>query len=419
MPNPKVEAYFAGLPKKNQAVATALRQRIEMVVPDAVPATRMGVLIYTIGKKVYAGIDAADGPVSVLLPGTRGAFLEELGGDTYLVGSTTFRYRAIKRPAEIPRELDAWLKRSAAMARGEAGLSAKATTNVGARDYRAVAARFKKELKAVAPEILAWWQARAGRTPKKSMDAPRAKSNDFEQRWMLGPAGHPRIIAIFRRHLLEVDRLNQESDDPRRPVALLIDDLEASAPELHQLVAGMVLVPFEVAPKRTATPTKKARSFPILHDVGRNRSALLAAPADVDGARLGHDVSRAKASAKQRALHARYLADFARIYDAAVDFFEGPIEGRVREYGMSREAAIEDAYDTYFAGPAAAPELVWLVRRYWLAFDALNRTLPEAQRVAPQVALLGWLSDAPPGYTRMLTCLPYWPIGLDADGRWC
>jgi hypothetical protein len=224
------------------------------------------------------------------------------------------------------------------------------------------------------------------------------------------------VIELCRRTIAELERLNRDGDDPRRPTDLLVDDLE---PALAQLVSGMVLVPLEIEPSKRSKPSgAKPRSFPILHDVGRSRGALLGAPADLDGVDLGHDVSRARSSAKHRALHARFLADFARVYDTAVDFIEGPIEARKAD-GYAEKEAIEEAYDAYFAGPAAAPEFVWLVRRYWLAFDALNRTVPEAQRVAPQVALLGWLSDAPAAYTRMMTCLPYWPIGLDAAGRWC
>jgi hypothetical protein len=92
---------------------------------------------------------------------------------------------------------------------------------------------------------------------------------------------------------------------------------------------------------------------------------------------------------------------------------------RSQSASLLTKGAVAEAYDRYFAGPAAAGEVIWLVRHYWLAFDALNRDLGADERVAPPVALLGWLGDAPKEYTRLLTCLPYWPIGLDAAGRWC
>src|SRR5690349_15064371 len=95
----KAESFIAGLPTKTAAIANALRQRIERVAPDAVPAMRMGVLLYSIDKKIYAGISADGGSISFLLPGTRGAFREELGDDTCLIGSSTMRYRELKRPA--------------------------------------------------------------------------------------------------------------------------------------------------------------------------------------------------------------------------------------------------------------------------------------------------------------------------------
>lgn len=303
------------------------------------------------------------------------------------------------------------------MARGEAGLPAKATRNVGAADYRALVKRYSKELRALAPGLLAWWKSGTRRSPAASLDLDLDKRNEFELRWVFGPASHPRVIELHRRYMLELDRLNRESRDPRRPTELLVDALE---PALQQLVSGMVLVPVEIAPAGRGKPKQgkaKRRSFPIRQEIAGRTKRLLGYLDGLDGIALGNTPPLGRATAKFRALHARYLTDFERVYDTAVDFFEGPIEGRVGEYGMSRKAAIEDAYDRYFAGPAAAPEFVWLVRHHWLAFDALNRTLPEAQRVSPPHALLGWLEDK--ALIRMITCLPYWPIGRDADGRWC
>lgn len=113
-----------------------------------------------------------------------------------------------------------------------------------------------------------------------------------------------------------------------------------------------------------------------------------------------------------------FVTDLARVYDVAVDFFDGPITARIRD-GYSKKAAIAEAYDRYFAGPAAAGEVIWLVRHYWLELDALNRSVRADERVAPPFVLLGWLADAPPEYSRLITCMTYWPIGLDATGSWC
>ena len=41
------------------------------------------------------------------------------------------------------------------------------------------------------------------------------------------------------------------------------------------------------------------------------------------------------------------------------------------------------------------------------------------QHIAPELSLLAWLRDGRhDSWVEVLTALPYWPVGLDAKGRW-
>ena len=93
--------------------------------------------------------------------------------------------------------------------------------------------------------------------------------------------------------------------------------------------------------------------------------------------------------------------------------------GQFTAQGMKPEQALKQAYHCHFAGPAANPRIVWIVRTFWLECVAINQETPEAQRVPPEVLLLHWLvEDQHTEAVKVLTGMPYWPIGLSADGQW-
>lgn len=115
------------------------------------------------------------------------------------------------------------------------------------------------ELRALAPRLGAWWAAGVARDGEDA----------FGRRWPTGLAGHPSVLAAFRRAYLAIERLNDEraedwspqlpdplSEDPWgsdaadekgrpfiRHVEALVDDLEELAPDVFDLVAGLVFVP--------------------------------------------------------------------------------------------------------------------------------------------------------------------------------
>lgn len=129
--------------------------------------------------------------------------------------------------------------------------------------YEEIQDRYIAALRKVQPGLIAWWKEVA-RLDKLS-DPVRP---EIANRWPTGYSGHPRILAIFREHFFEIDDLNREhvealkdrpTDRPRkelwfddaeaqevgfrRPVDLLILGIEAKAPDIHKLVAGIVYVP--------------------------------------------------------------------------------------------------------------------------------------------------------------------------------
>lgn len=162
-------------------------------------------------------------------------------------------------------------------------------------------------------------------------------------------------------------------------------------------------------------------SFEVLHNVANGIRQLLDAPNDLAHLILDQgDPKRLEAASEEhQRIFAAYLRDFAVAYEIGDSWWEGCVAAFMQD-GETKEAANELAFEKRLAGPASAPEVVWFVRKYWLEFSELNMGLPRSQRVPPQVALLGWLvAQELNDYVRLLTCMPYWPIGLDENGNWC
>jgi hypothetical protein len=162
-------------------------------------------------------------------------------------------------------------------------------------------------------------------------------------------------------------------------------------------------------------------TFEISHNVEKGIRQLLEAPLDLADALPDQGISRPlhKATAAHQEIYRRYLADFQTAYGICDEWWEGCVAAFVR-LGLDTDAANEQAYEKRVAGPASAPEFVWFIRSYWLEFDRLNASLSPEERVPPQTALLGWLVDEKrDDFVRLLTCMPYWPIGLDENGNWC
>lgn len=113
-----------------------------------------------------------------------------------------------------------------------------------------------KELRSMLPELQDWWEDLITKSDRR----------DVETRWPTGLAGHPRILAVFRKYFILIEEYynllppdeelleppaeelwgNDASDeivDRQRPAEWLIFDMRSVAPDLIELVDGLCFVP--------------------------------------------------------------------------------------------------------------------------------------------------------------------------------
>ncbi|MEZ2353189.1 hypothetical protein [Caballeronia sp. RCC_10] len=137
--------------------------------------------------------------------------------------------------------------------------------------YKQLQQEYIAAMRAVTPDIVAWWDARC--PYRWTEPVPAAATAPFHRRWPAGPAGHPRIIGIFRQYFFAIDDLNDQhaaanasgsdgedhdvwgEDVPPpdieyvRPADLLIDDLANAAPDVYEIMQGFVFVPIGSDPE--------------------------------------------------------------------------------------------------------------------------------------------------------------------------
>jgi hypothetical protein len=160
--------------------------------------------------------------------------------------------------------------------------------------------------------------------------------------------------------------------------------------------------------------------FNTVHDVGRGIARLMSAPRDLPPTAPYPDppLALAQAAAEHQELFAQYCEILEASLELAEDWWARLIEARVSA-GIDEDEALEAVYSARPAGPASRPEVVWTIRTHWLECVAINEAHPEAQRVPPEVFLLHWLRDGEHDeWVQVLSGMPHWPIGLDANGRW-
>ncbi len=107
------------------------------------------------------------------------------------------------------------------------------------------------ELLTIQLELEDWWD-----------DMVADEGQAVWKRWPTGIAGHPRVLAIFRKHYLEIvawnDAHRPEGEEPQEkwgidsagqsqsfewPIEILIINVRHFAPELQPIVDGLCFVP--------------------------------------------------------------------------------------------------------------------------------------------------------------------------------
>lgn len=147
---------------------------------------------------------------------------------------------------------------------------------------------------------------------------------------------------------------------------------------------------------------------------------LLGAPKDVKrwDAQLVDPGPEGASQAHSR-LYRTYIAAVETASADAERAWDAETEARTQLTG-DRSQALREQWTTFPAGPAAEPVFVALIRRFWLACDELNKSTPTGA-VPPEVFLVGWPAAEKPStetVIRVLSCMPYWPLGLDEKGNW-
>ncbi|MHC4403675.1 MAG: hypothetical protein ACYTG0_28800 [Planctomycetota bacterium] len=311
------------------------------------------------------------------------------------------------------------------------------------------------ELASARHDALAWWQRLEEEAGAGSGIGPDEIDQRLRPRWPCGPASHPRVIAVYQKyyHLVvdynerataeaadrdSADSSNQDGwgvddtdtsegfeDYELQPVDLLIERLEWDAPELDEFMKEFLMLPGETKLKkdgqrRTPSSPPAKFSFPIIHRVERGIDRLMSAPRDLPPTGHWRDppLPLAEASAEHRALFATYASDLEAALGHAEEWWNGVVK-RAKSGSFRRQSNVQAAYDTFFAGPAGHLQLQWVLHHYWLECVKLNEQLDEDLRVPCEVLMLHWLLDGRhDSWIDALTCLPYWPIGLDDEGNW-
>lgn len=154
--------------------------------------------------------------------------------------------------------------------------------------------------------------------------------------------------------------------------------------------------------------------------VRRGLHRLLHGPDDLRPAMAAGVKPIADAEQAFRDLYDAFLAEMTAVCAYAVKHWEQQLKLATQETRSAAKANLA-MWQQYPAGPAAEPKFIEVVRHHWLVCDGLNRERPKAGRIAPHHVLLGWLIDAVGTHhpvVQVLACMPYWPIGMDAEGGW-
>jgi len=152
----------------------------------------------------------------------------------------------------------------------------------------------------------------------------------------------------------------------------------------------------------------------------RGVERLLSAPLDLarGGARVWGSQRSPIEAPRHRELFQRYIVELVPVITDARRTWNAVIEQFQQRTG-DREKARRAALMRLPAGAAFDGCVVAVIRKYWLACDALNSQVPPDERVSPQDFLLRWLIDQ--GYSsavEVVAGMPYWPIGLDEKANW-
>ena len=270
-------------------------------------------------------------------------------------------------------------------------------------------------------QALAWWAQLEAQAV-----AEGATSSDEALRPYLpmGPASHPRVLQVLRLHAAAI-----AVRSGHHPLAhqRLVEHLQETDPSLMAFVEELLLFPDErPLPKHSAQPESgleqpRAFRFELIHHPARGITRLTGASRRMPSL---HTVARPVATFGEAPLeYQRLFFAYEQHLEAALSVAEQwwaeVIDTTMAHHRVGASQAAALAFDQHFGGPAGCPELQWTIHRYWTECVRLNARTDVSCHAPPESLLLEWLQDDNhPGWLEAVSCLPYWPIGLDGAGRW-
>lgn len=306
-----------------------------------------------------------------------------------------------------------------------------------ARLYATYVAELGATLEGLAP----WWS---------TLEASLERST-LRLRWPAGVASHPRVLALVRDHHARFEAAQQIREAPPRfdddaawgsgfepaprvqiPARrLLVDRLQVEAPALHLRMSPLIVLPVGTPPQpypsfRGLEPIHLVRrdlravQLEPRHGVERGITRLLAAAADlrVDA---GRRVALHEASEFHRLAFTSYLRALERALLEAEQAWLAERDAH-EQRGRTRDEALDQVHAAHPCGLVDHPAPIGVIQAYWALALEINGKLPPERGVAPEQLLLGWLLDEREGpfdtWVAALSALPYWPVCLDAQGRW-
>lgn len=121
---------------------------------------------------------------------------------------------------------------------------------------------------------------------------------------------------------------------------------------------------------------------------------------------------------QHRALFERYVARLEWAHNAGMGWWADLIDAENERIG-DRDQAIERVQERRPVGPVAHGIVIAVVRSFWLECARLNELLKPQERVAPEDLILGWLvKNRKEDLAKFLSDFPFWPMGMDFNGKW-
>ena len=136
-----------------------------------------------------------------------------------------------------------------------------------------------------------------------------------------------------------------------------------------------------------------------------------------DVAPLPPGVAFSAASKPYVALFEAYLAELRTAKGWAEDWWESLIEAEKDRCG-SKKRAVANIKTSWPVGAVAHKGMIGVIRKFWLGCQTLNQKNAESKRVPPEEFIMGWLITQDEALAEFLSGLPFWPMGIDEDGKW-